>query len=65
MAGVITPLVMTMGGQRLLAKIVVHDAEAMQDAGIYPGIWDRDSVDFNLQWLRGHYETLVTFFSAG
>ncbi|NVI89554.1 YfbM family protein [Actinomadura sp. BRA 177] len=38
-----------------------YNAQAMQKAEIYPGTWDAADDEFNLQWLRGHYEKLVTF----
>lgn len=47
------------------SNLAVHyDAQAMQNEEIYPGVWDEDGEEFNLKWLRGHYEQLVTFFNV-
>ncbi|MEV4678337.1 MULTISPECIES: YfbM family protein [Actinomadura] len=38
-----------------------YDAQELQEADIYPGVWRPADEEFNLRWLSGHYEKLVTF----
>ncbi|NEA26425.1 DUF1877 family protein [Actinomadura bangladeshensis] len=46
------------------ALLAHYDAQAMQNAEIYPETWDSDEDDLNQEWLRGHYQKLVRFFAA-
>lgn len=46
------------------ALLAHYDAQAMQQAEIYPATWDSDEDDLNQEWLRGHYQKLTRFSAA-